>query len=62
MPSVTYEAFYKKKGNGREKDLWFTLLLDGGDYGCEWLRAIVELGEVEEFREGTLEPRSAHLY
>jgi len=32
IPSVTYEAFYKRKGNGREKDLLFTLLLDGGDY------------------------------
>ena len=29
---------------------------------CEWLRAIVEFGELEDFREGTLEPRSAHLY
>ena len=28
----------------------------------EWLRVIVEFGEVEDFREGTLEPRSAHLY
>ena len=32
LTSVTYEAFYKRKGNGREKDLLFTLLLDGGDY------------------------------
>ena len=32
IPSFTYETFYKRKGNGREKDLLFTLLLDGGDY------------------------------
>ena len=28
----------------------------------EWLRGIVEFGEVEYYREGTLEPRGAHLY
>ena len=28
----------------------------------EWLRATVEFGEVEYYREGTLEPRGAHLY
>ena len=32
ISSVTYEAFYKRKGNGRENDLFFTLLLNGGDY------------------------------
>ena len=28
----------------------------------EWLRAIVEFGGIECYREGTLEPRGAHLY
>ena len=32
IPSVTYETFYKRKGNERGEDLLFTLLLDGGDY------------------------------
>ena len=32
IPSVIYETFYKRKGNEREEDLWFTLWLDGRDY------------------------------
>ena len=28
----------------------------------EWLRAIVEFGEVEYYREGNFEPRGVHLY
>ena len=62
-PSVKYEASYKIRGKPWEKGIlaypivgWRILCF------CEWLRAIVEFGEVEDFREGTLEPRSAHLY
>ena len=28
----------------------------------EWLQAIVEFGGIEDYKEGTLEPRGAHLY
>jgi len=39
-----------------------TLLLDGWDYVRVVTMNYSEFGEVEEFREGTLEPRSALLY
>ena len=63
LPGVTYETFYKRKGNGREKDLLFYPIV-GLRRLCnfEWLRAIVEFGGIECYRDGTLEPRSVHLY
>ena len=63
LPSVTYEAFYKRNRNGRKRDL-FVYPIVGWRRLCqfEWLRAIVEFGGIEYYREGTLEPRRAHLY
>ena len=64
IPSVTYEAFYKRKGNGRERDFLGVL-----PYG--WMEEILsfgvvtsysDFGGIEYYREGTLEPRGAHLY
>ena len=53
----------KEREREGKKDFGFTLLLDGGDYvKIEWLWAIVEFGEIDGYREGTLEPREAHLY
>ena len=63
IPSVTYETFYKRKGNGRGKDFFFYPIV-GWRRLChfEWLRAIVEFGGIEYYREETLEPSGAHLY
>ena len=63
IPSVTYEAFYKRRGKPRENDfLAYSMVGWRRLCHCEWLRAIVEFGEVEYYREGTLEPTGAHLY
>jgi len=62
MPSVTYEDSYKRRGKPWEKGLLGTLLLDGWDYVRVVTTNYSDFGEVEGFREGTLEPRSALLY
>jgi len=48
-------------GHGRN-EFSFTLLLDGWDYVREVTTRYSEFGEVEEFGEGNLEPKSALLY
>ena len=62
MSSVTYEDSYKRRGGAWEKGLFFTLLLDGWDNVRVVTTNYSEFGEVEDFREVTLEPKSALLY
>ena len=62
MPSVNYEDSYKRRGKPWEKGLFGTLLLDGWDCVRVVITNYSEFCEVEDFREETLEPRSALLY
>lgn len=58
IPSVTYEAFYKRKENGREKGLFvYPIVVCRRLCHFEWLRAIVKFAEIEYYRDGTLEPK-----
>ena len=60
-PSVTYEDSFKTRGRQWDKG-HFTLFLDGCDYVRVVTTSYSDFGEVEDFREGTLEPKSALLY
>ncbi len=63
MPSVIYDESYKRRGKPWEKGLLgATLLLDRRYYVRVVTTNYSEFGEVEDFREGTLEPKSALLY
>jgi len=62
MSNVTYEDSYKRMGKPWEKGLLGTPLLDGWDSVRVVTTNYSEFGEVEDFREGTLEPRSDVLY
>ena len=55
MPSVTYESSYKRRDKPWEKGLFAYPIVGWKRLcRCEWLWAIVEFGEVEDFREGIL--------
>lgn len=60
-PSVTYEDSYKRRGRPWDKGR-FTLLLDGWDYVRVVTTRYNDFGKEEDFKEGTLEPKSALLY